>query len=696
MKASLLVIGLVLLLSCHCMAEQPVIRHVVDEPSAKSIIYQSFDLWIDAIGSWCLRGQNSSGLAFLDRDGSIVEEGKLICGDGSQDLSHTMEVHVEPVTLGPGTHRLDMELVLEGAQGILGLPLASGTWILPLNSEHVSVQTSDDERTFLPSGQWFLLQSEDRIFYDGQEIWSHSPPVEAAGILDVQSQSELWWDEEPLGLETGERRTFRIYLTGPSFGGELVLRSNDYLHIDGAAWFLEGRQLTSTVTPDGTVTLRIPVLPPGVHKLHGTLQALLPPPSGQGELWALWQGTIAHRIVRIDRSWFDHGGIQRIQVDTTSPLIMPSGRIRSMHGRGEVSVKEGRLNAVVPVSNPGQPIWTGLPLSDSIVWAPEIESSDPEDLFLPVLLWDDGLSWRLITSSGPWFLDVTAERQLASLRGRHGSVRLEASMRYEKVVITHGWNGAWSADGWRWWESAEVIKGAYGQGNWLWTIGVPRGSGNLPSLKLRYERDGVLLQMSKDDVRLKLSSKMLSWGIGLQSQTLWMERLEPHLRLELRPRHLKFDYCLTDVGDVRLQWNMGRSIQVDVTADPWDAYLRYESNQVPEWGLRYQKASSQGRFLSATKGALQVKNHTVMVEARGEMGYVLSPWCTPYVETGLVASIYGPGGQVLTHWTYGGGLILKPLPQIVAAVGWNSDQKWHVKAGVVVPFVGRKTQVRSE
>ncbi|HKM42720.1 MAG TPA: hypothetical protein VJZ70_01865 [Limnochordia bacterium] len=696
MKRYILALLVTLLSSRFCFGEGPNIRYTTNEMDMSVALKQPFDLWVESDGPWYLLAQTEAGLKFCDRAGQVVQRGQIAAGVGPEEDSHMLEVYFDLPLLGVGNHRLDMQVTLEGAQGILGLPLATERWILPLNSDQVEVYREGQDPVKIASGEWFLLYTSDRVFYGEKEVLHDGAEVESAGVHPNLSQTGLWWDNTSIRLDTGEWETVMLTICGPNQGGELVLGSNANCHL-GDIWVLEGRILECVKKPGGSLALSIPALGPGVHQLTGSVQALLPLPGGEGEIWALWQDRMAQRALQIDRGWFDYDGLQTIPVDTSSPLVMPSGSIHHSQGYSEVTVQDGALDVIIPLDNPSEPIWTGLPLLESTVWSPDAPTEiDPGalDFFLPIFLWDEDFSWRLLASSGPWFLDATAERQHFSIMGKAGTMRADRSPDGYRATFSSRWPSTQGEGSWQWWQTSNLHQGTYNQGKWLWTLDIPREQDQLPSLAARYSDKKFGIYMAPHDLSLRISLENWSWGTHLEPLSLWLETENPPLRLEVGRRRARLDYKPQDQRQLKLEWDT-KGLQLDLLAEPWEAYLSLALDG-PRGGVRYRQAYSQGSWLAVTKGGLQMKNRLLLAEMKGQLGYVLGHTCTVYMEGILNASFHLQEGRGQMNFRYGGGLIARPLPQLVTLVGWDSEQQWHLKIGVALPFVGRNSSADFE
>mgnify|MGYP000879215968 FL=1 len=693
MRRSTLALVLLLLFSGLCQGEVPIISHVFDATAGQSVVQQTFDLWIDGPGLWSFGALAPDGLAFVDQEGQITGEGLLLSGTGFMQSSCLLEAHFDLHLLGEGTHTLGLQVGLEGAEGILGLAIASGYWILPLKSDRVRVEREGVGQLSLPSGQWFLLEEADAVFHGEQEAWLPRSDIETAELTAQVGSIELWWGSSSRLWQAGDRDKVTLYLRGPSPAGELVLRCAPHVRL-GAHWSLDGQDLGCEQGSNGGWILHLPSLAEGDHELTGVVQTLLPPTSGQAEIQALWQGVEAFLPIMIGRSWFDYDGLQRIQVDTHSPLLLPSGRIRSTSGRGSVSVEDEGLNVVIPLDDPTKPIWVGTGIAESILWSPKHSGTrgDGEDFILPILLWDQGFSWRLVARSSPWLLDITGERQL--FRGQFGQARVEISP--QRMMLQKAPQSARSKDGWQWLEAIDHRKGTYSKGPWLWSVEVPREEGNFPLLGVQYSGERLRVRLTPKDVELKLSYDSWAWGARASTRTLWVETVRPDLRWELNRQGLAFHY--KDEGDrgLKLNWDAQNTLQIQLEWKPWEAYLKIGSTDDSQAGLRYKRATSRDRFLFLTRGAVQVKRELILLETAGHLGYVLAPWCTLYIGGSWSTSLLPEDDLHRMDLRYEAGLVIEPLPQLVAAVSWSNDQGWQFKGGIVLPILGRKSQASCE
>ncbi|NMB01377.1 MAG: hypothetical protein GX971_07675 [Firmicutes bacterium] len=668
-------------------AQVPYVSCVVAQGAFQGNTQQNLDLWVAAEGKWFLFAKGPPGVHFVDVDGVLTSAGVLCSGEGWYQGPHQLETHFDLSLLEMGKDKVELEIKLEGAQGILGLPFTSDYWILPLNNSEVYVQRDGIEHLPLTSGEWFLLEAGDLLFSGEEQVLFQGQvaPLQLlqSGLLD----GSFWWDPPGLSLEAGDEAVVRVKLQGPQKAGNLVLHAGKHVEL-GTKWSLNGNKLTVISDSGHGLVLQVPHLSPGVHELTGTLIALLPPKRGESVVTALWQGREAQLPIHIDRSWFDFDSLHYLQIDVergSASLIMPSGNLRSVRGKPVISLPNDGLNLVIPVDHPEKPLWIGFPVAESIVR--EIEASQPQnaspDFFMPVFLWDQGFSWRLVTASQNWFLDATAERQL--LRGKLGTVQVEAAP--SGIFLSKHFESVRQDEAWHWQETIESHQGTWRSGPWLCNIDVPKEDGKVPGMAVSYRGENWFVSFTPTDVVLKYADRDWVLGTRLSSRSVWLS-WDQVFRLEFTPQRLSFSYQYGEGRTINLRSKGKQGFRLHLTHGPWEAYLGHSVNE-SSLGLRFKHAQSQERWLSLSKLACEAKNQTLLLELNQQLGYRLTSWCTLYVEGSLGVSRY-------LDLNYGAGVILTPLPQVIATVGWHSDLGWQTKVGVAVPFVGRKTVTECE
>ncbi|MGB4396582.1 MAG: hypothetical protein WBJ49_04780 [Limnochordia bacterium] len=668
----------VFLLAAPLQAETPRLHQKAGPRQEEAVFQQTLDLWLDAPGPWRLLASASPGLTFSAGESGMLREGTLLEGSGPYRGRLELELRCQ-LPFAAGTHTWELAVSLEGAQGLVGLELAEAFWVLPLWTWEAEVERKG-EFIPLPAQEWFRVAADDRLFYRGQQLLPKVPDesTQALGRPLGESEAQLAWLPPFLSLEAGERVEVSLLLQGPAPPGTLVLAGSPELWLS-SRWSLAGEELEASGS-GSNLSLNLPPLPPGSHELQGTVQALLPWEEGTASVEASWQGLQAVLDLEVRRGWFDYGGVERIAVEGEGgALLLPQGRL-AQAGQ-PVTVPSGRLNAILPLADPAQPIWTGLPLGESLVHTVEVEGAELSSFFVPILLWDEGFSWRVAAGSAKWLLD-------AGDRGftfRWGALSVEGSpgkARASLTLLDQAAEGSW-----RWRRTTSAYHGSFTAGSWRFSVELPQAEGQSPALAAAYVKDRWRLHVELGDVRLRFSGQNWTWGGALRARTVWLASRDGALQLELRPQ--RFTASFKPGGNTRLQLALEPGqLRVELKHLPWEGYFHSRSSG-SELGLRFKQAWARDKWLFLSRGALQRKGGLTLLELGQAAGYQLTPWCTIYAEGvfGLLPS---------ASWRADVGVILTPLPQVVLATGLDSQRGWHWRAGIVLPFGGRETPEECE
>ena len=201
------------------------------------------------------------------------------------------------------------------------------------------------------------------------------------------------------------------------------------------------------------------------------------------------------------------------------------------------------LNVILPLENPQQPIWTGLPISEMLLWTVEPRPDGAEGAFLvPILLWDDGFSWRVAAGSEELLLDTLG----SGVQTGMGSFLLEGSpgtVTASAVPVLQAEDGRW-----RWRQSLQAYQGRWQQGRWRWEVELPRQEGKIPAAAVEHTGEQWRLRLTPKDVSLGFQGAMWSWGTSLRSKVVWLEQKERVFRLELDPERVKARFRLGEKG----------------------------------------------------------------------------------------------------------------------------------------------------
>lgn len=675
---------LILVFSVVCQAHEPQIVFTPSGFQQELLVRQNLELWTQGVGDWQLKFQAPLGLGFFPRGVEDPVAVQKITGSGSALTEFALDLYFDLTASQGGIEKFAVEVRLEGAQGILGLFHQDEYWILPLNSGLVSVERGQDT-IFLTSGEWFLIQADDQIFLGEERIQPRMLTLNALSFKeDFRENLEMWW-EPVLDLEAGDRTTVVLHLQGPLPGGHLVLQAHPSLQLE-PEWILEPGGIGLKASYDGEdLLLDLPNLPRGEYTLRGSLLTFLPPKGQRVNVTASYGQQEATLNLVLKRTWFDFDQIQAIQFKGFSQLLLPDGSKRSVADGGEQAIKAEGLEVIIPLEQPERPLWIGTPLVETELWVLE-GNQMPEEFFLPILLYDGGWDWRLVSKSGPWFMDLNSRRQI--VEGRFGSVQLQA--KEGRVKLWQGADQVHQAGKWWWWQNNEVRRGIWQEGNWMYSLELPRVEGQSPSFGLSYRDEHWRWYLEPGDLILNHRTPSLAWGLRWRSKALWLEVPSRQLGFEVKPKGFKVAYkpSLGPSYVLRLE---GAHVGLDIRGNLWEAHL-----QTSGGALRYKLPKARGPWRSLTLASAQFKNGLVLGELEQRVGYVIAPNCTAF----LFGSIQGSSLLTSDHhrlsYNYGVGLVYTPIPQLLTEFTWQKEGGWEVRGGLVLPFVGRNTGSHSE
>ena len=258
---------------------------------------------------------------------------------------------------------------------------------------------------------------------------------------------------------------------------------------------------------------------------------------------------------------------------------------------GEAAVVSGdTLNVILPLENPNSQLDRPAHFRNAPVDSGTRPDGAEGAFLVPILLWDDGFSWRVAAGSEELLLDTWDQ----GFRLEWGSFLLEGS---PGTVTASAAPVLQAEDGrWRWRQSLQAYQGRWQQGRWRWEVELPRQEGKIPAAAVEYTGEQWRLRLTPKDVSLGFQGARWSWGTSLRSKVVWLEQKERMFRLELDPERVKARFRLGEKG------------RLGVTIDPTQIHL--ELQHLPWEG--YAKSSSSGWELGQT------------------LGYQLTSWCTLY------------------------------------------------------------------
>ncbi len=684
------ILVLVLFVAASCQAQVPHIKISHEGFATHFSTQQALELWTNSQTEWQLRIEASAGLGFVTQESSKPMNSQFWQGSGGGCKELSLDLCFDLTVYGQDSQQYTLEIALEGAQGILGLPLRERYWILALNSDGVVVKR-EDQIIPLGSGQWFLTEPEDRIYLDQERVYLGTAVFTPLALPSVLSSTEMWW-EPVLPVEAGERSGVSLNLRGPLPSGKLMLQASPKVALSDE-WVLEpaGTRLPTYYLGDDLV-IELPALGQGEYQLNGSLLALLPTVAQNAQVTAFYDQLQSTLQLPITRTWFDFDRVQVIQLGRERPaekgsLLLPDGSSRYVGPNTTIGVKAEGLDLIIPLNQPQTPHWIGTPLTESELWELPDATDVPDEFFLPIFLWDGGLKWRLVTKSGPWFLDANKHRKI--IRGQIGSVKFMC--QEGRIDLLRGEHSLDHDGSWLWFQDNATRRGTWQQGNWSATVEIPRGTEPTPFLKVRYVDDTWRFSLEPRDLSLSYREPHFTWGFRWGTKSLWLELFSGQVRLEMKSSELSLGFKPGLGPSYGLHFKSVTSWQAEVQDEWWEAYVRPDG-----WGARLKIPGAHGpwRFLTLASG--QMKNGLVLGELEQRVGYVLSPQCTVYVLGSLRSnSSLAHSGQ---SWSldYGVGLVYQPLPQIITDLSWNKSSGWQFRGGVVVPFVGRNKESRSE
>lgn len=667
-------IAFLLLFSFSCQAQKPIITfsHATFQDVLSTS--QHFELWTIGQGKWELKFQPPKGLTINTSNWNGQ-------GFGGGYKSFVLDLMFDLKDSKPGFCTYEMEVELKGAQGVLGLPLQNKDWILALNSCDVVVLRKGEQLQLLAS-EWFELRDGDEVFLNGKHL--HTQENQAVEGVAVASRStptnRVWWDL-PGELEAGETLQAVLRLEGSFPSGELIVSSESPLSIL-SQWRLDpGGLLIQGRFQGDDLILTLPPLSSEQHTLTGTFLALLPTAGGQDtKVSAYYKGLQTSASLRITRNWFDFDHDQTLKLRGESELILPSGTRRRVRDETSLKVQTKGLEPVLVLNKLEQPIWLGTPLGETEeVSLPQ--GSGYKQYFIPVLLYDQGLKWRLVSKSGPVYVDLDQNKQLVHLQ--FNSVQILGTE--EKLELWYEQGQREQMGEWLWWDSYEKWLGMWQRNGWSSSLELPKRNNSDPTWAVGYANKRTLFRVdSTKNIFLNHSTDYFTWGFQLRARSLWIENATKSHRIELKPGVVKLSH--QGVNGLRSTLQIqSTEWSLDIQEQGWDAYLNDKG-----WGFRSKLPSSNGKLQQLTLVSLKANNNLILGEIEKRIGYTITAQCTPYLTTSLGSSIQLNPAEAMFHFDYELGVVYQPAPQLLTQVSWGKSSKWQIKFGFVLPFAAGK------
>ncbi len=178
----------------------------------------------------------------------------------------------------------------------------------------------------------------------------------------------------------------------------------------------------------------------------------------------------------------------------------------------------------------------------------------PSQFILPVFVWDQDFTWRLIAKREEWLLDLSGKH--SQVLGKVGPLLLTAADGRMTVAnqLNHYQD---SQGGWRWWKGFSRTGGAWSGATWGFTFEIPRG--RKPYFSLQYAGAGVRARVSADDAVLSLERGKLNFGFRWKTKGLWVRALDQSWRLDVERDRLKLQAAVGSSFNCSLQANFGQN-----------------------------------------------------------------------------------------------------------------------------------------
>ncbi|MFY9495149.1 MAG: hypothetical protein WAQ17_08180 [Limnochordia bacterium] len=660
----LTLITIVLICCASCSAEQPILDFTCGPFNGPYLFTQRFDLWVESPANWQL---------FLLPAAGVTLAAPHWRGTGSGHESRVMEFEVNAGMLGAGQHRMELAVTLEGAQGVLGLPVKDHYWVLPLNNPQVTLITAGGEELELAGEGWTRLDECPTGIMWARDTRPGGLLARASSIAQYSAGSTMRWLTRPFKLEAGERREVALLFTGPMSAGELHFIVDGDIDISDA-WYLNGEPITvRRMNTNGKAVIHLPSLGPGEHELRGFVQALLPSKAKTAHLRAHLLEQEAVLAIPVERDWFDlshHHLLSLSAVDSLQdqPILLPDGTINRVGDATTFVFERGGLAPLIPLSDPSAPVWAGLPLEKR--WLGWESSAKSSSFFLPVLVWDGELDWRIVGKHNDWMVDWSEQRR--QVVGSVGSLKFKAGDG--RLSLLRRTNYYWDDLGFRWWAGYRGTGAAWRSGSWRGSVEIPR-TGSLPFYSLQYSGGSWRARFSRDQAALSFFGECLTWGLDFKGQTVWLQAQDGLWRFDLGRDGLKLR-AGDETGVLSLTVDPQRDWTLRLAGENLEVYVQRSDSlgfrlRLPVWSDKRQ---------ALTTFAVQARRGYPLFELTHTEGYWLFERTAAY----LRASIRGAGAE--DRFNYGAGLIYSPTPSLMGNLDWERELGWSVRVGIALPL----------
>ncbi len=642
------------------------------EPWELKHVELPFDLWLEATGQWDLTFSGGEIQAVFSGQGDFQGRKTLsACFDGG--------------VLGGGKFAIDVSIVLQGAQGILGLPLADKYWVMPLNTEKVALREEDGTSRPLANYEWQVLKAAETVTLAAAAL--KKPQVNKAAAASGAEAPEFGkvfrFRPAGLSLAPGELREIDVVFSGPRAAAKLFFAVPDGYYLS-PAWSLGGRQLELEHCPARDQWfLSLPALGPGENVLRGSLQAAFPAETA-AELAAFFKGEKAVLSLNSKKGWLGQDFLTSVKLVEAGkpapgiPGLLPDGRTRSTDEKGRLVFPSDAFGPLLPGNDPKQLIWLGGALGTEREI--KAEKTGPNYL-LPIFMWDGGFSWRLLGSLKDVFFDTG--RDGGSIRLRAGSLQLTGGRDVFKLSSAPA---EYRHQDWYWREDHLRRLISLQKEDWRWELSLPKKQPEKPSFALHLEKRGLAAQVGSEDVELSWGTKRWRLGVRLKKRQAWAAFRRGALRLEIERGKIKARWQSPRLGRWQLSYNRQKMFHLKGGQGPWEVFAAREKGR---WqaGFRFADAVySTPPWHISLQGAVFTDRGLTLAEAGLGVGYRIADFWDLYLKNTWQLTAPAASGATLNH-AYELGLVFRPASFGAAQLAWAKKGGLVLRLGVALPII---------